>query len=375
MSVFESHLYFRTPVRLRRDFHHWCLSHCRVVFSPSKFLASKYETRSRILGQLQAFWNGVDCSKFSHVMNPQESRTCRFTFIGYLGEHKGVIPLIQAFGRLREEDVTLTIVGVGYLESKLKEMVVAEGVSSKVTFLGRIPNQEITSVFEKTDVFVLPSTCLENQPVSIAEAMASGCPIIASNCGGIPEMVEDGVSGLLCAPGNIVELGDAMIRLAENPSLRRTMGENARSKISDVSYDRQMSRMLVKYKTLLSDGPLDNQLSVVLCHGEKWSAEAIKALEIIDEKNLAPNAIFLPTAWLSDSPSVVVVHWAVSAEGIASALRSSVFDRAVALCPGYSDGMPSIIEKIGMGRCYANAEDGARMLTEMLSATECVEKI
>lgn len=367
MSVFESPLYFRTPVRLRRDFHHWCLSHCSVVFSPSQFLASKYEMRSKIRGELRVFWNGVDCSKFAHLSNSHANPTCRFTFIGYLGDHKGVIPLLQAFSELRDFDVTLAIVGVGYLEAKLKEMVVEEGIGHKVQFMGRVPNQEIPTVFEQTDVFVLPSTCLENQPVSIAEAMASGCPIIASNCGGIPEMVEDGVSGILCAPGNTNELCDAMIRLAANPRLRRDMGGKARAKITDVSYDRQMTRMLSQYEKLIAGTTHFRGISVVLCHGEEWSDIAVKALEEIDEKNLAPETVFLPVTWLNKLPEFPLIHWAVSAEGIGSALRRSVIDTAVAICPGYLDGKPTFIEKTGMGLCYADVDKCIRLITTVLA--------
>jgi glycosyltransferase involved in cell wall biosynthesis len=101
---------------------------------------------------------------------------------------------------------------------------------SRVVLLGPRYGGEKTWLLENASVFVQPSA-LEGLPIALMEAMASGLPVVASAISGIPELVEDGVSGLLVPSGDAVELADTLEKLAKNPDLGCRLGQAARDKV------------------------------------------------------------------------------------------------------------------------------------------------
>ncbi|MDH5174737.1 MAG: glycosyltransferase, partial [Elusimicrobiota bacterium] len=99
---------------------------------------------------------------------------------------------------------------------------------SRITFYGPFDNREISSVFSKLDVLVYPSIWYENQPIAILEALLAKIPVITSNLGGMAELVQDGVTGLLFEPGNPEDLYQKMVNMIDNPQLLRKLSENPR---------------------------------------------------------------------------------------------------------------------------------------------------
>src|SRR5208337_832744 len=116
-------------------------------------------------------------------------------FIGYLGEHKGVHVLINALRRIDKRRMTLNIAGDGALMDTYRQQVRSLGLEDTVKFWGKVA--DIERIYAQTDVLILPSIWPENQPLTIIEAMSSGIPVIASDIGGIPELVDDGIDGYL----------------------------------------------------------------------------------------------------------------------------------------------------------------------------------
>lgn len=106
----------------------------------------------------------------------------------------------------------------------------------------------MTSVYENTDVLVLPSIWPENQPVSITEAMCSGIPVIASRIGGMPELVKHGVTGLTFEPGNSSDLAHCMEEMARSPELRTLLGVNAQEAMRFNAFEMQVSRLVHIYR-------------------------------------------------------------------------------------------------------------------------------
>src|SRR5262249_581198 len=110
----------------------------------------------------------------------------------------------------------------GYLES-LRQRTAELGLSDRVVFLGT--RDDIPEVLAALDVLVHCPTAPEPFGRVLAEAMAVGCPVVAACCGGIPEVVDDGVTGLLVPPGDVMGFVSAIIPFLKQPALRKRFGQ------------------------------------------------------------------------------------------------------------------------------------------------------
>ncbi len=145
--------------------------------------------------------------------------------LGRLSEEKNQAALIEAAALCQDLPIRMLIGGEGGLRESLVEQARALGIMDRVELPGFMGRE---AFLERCDIFVLCSR-IENRPYSIMEAMAAGKPVVATAVGGIPELVEDGVTGLL-VDSTPVSLAAALRRLAEDPAIRRRMGEAARAK-------------------------------------------------------------------------------------------------------------------------------------------------
>lgn len=177
---------------------------------------------------------GVEPARYRAV-EPSAERPAgaplRLLFVGRLAEVKGLRVLFAALAHLPEDlAAELTLVGDGPDRAALEAAAVALGLDDRVRFLGARSQGEVAGHLRAADLFVLPSFA-EGVPVVLMEAMASRVPVIATRVGGVAELVEDGVSGLLVAPSDVEALAAAVARLAADPALRRAMGEVGRAKV------------------------------------------------------------------------------------------------------------------------------------------------
>lgn len=146
--------------------------------------------------------------------------------IGWTGRMTGVKRtdiVLRGFALLRERGVraTLCMVGDGPDRPKIEELAAELGIARDCLFTGY--QEEVGRFFAAFDAFVLPSAN-EGTPVTAIEALASGCPVVATRVGGVPDVVRDGEDGILIDPGSPEQLADALARLAGDPSLRERMG-------------------------------------------------------------------------------------------------------------------------------------------------------
>lgn len=114
------------------------------------------------------------------------------------------------------------------LEGRLEQM----NAVSNVRFLGSVNEAALAGSYRAADICVVPSMLYESFSYTCAQAMAAGKPVVASRIGGIPETVEDGVTGILVAPGDAAELSQAIVRLAKDPDLRKRMGCAGRDRVA-----------------------------------------------------------------------------------------------------------------------------------------------
>jgi glycosyltransferase involved in cell wall biosynthesis len=179
-------------------------------------------------------------------------------FVGRLVERKGVAHLIEAVARLRRPGARLEIIGDGPERPGLEALAQRLGVADRVVFRGKIPADALQASYARAAVCVLPSVQdargdTEGLGVVLLEAMNHATPVVASRIGGITDIVEDGVSGLLVAPGDVAALAQALDRLRGDPALARRLGEAGRRRLHEqFSWDAIVNRWLDLYTGLVT---------------------------------------------------------------------------------------------------------------------------
>ena len=159
-----------------------------------------------------------------------DSKEVRVLCVARLIERKGVEYLLRAMARDISDRLVLDVVGEGPLMGELRRLADQLGLGTKVEFLGFVYGEALTDKFRDADIFTLPSLS-ESCSMALLEAMASGLPVVASNVGGIPELVADGENGFLVPPAEPEALRAAIDRLAASPGLRSKFSLANRRKI------------------------------------------------------------------------------------------------------------------------------------------------
>lgn len=161
-----------------------------------------------------------------------DQRAAVIGIVSKLWEGKGHVLLLEAFKELKKEmkDAFLVIVGEGDLYDKLVRIANRNGLSDSVLFTGfQLDVSEIIATF---DVAVLPSF-FEGMGRVLLESMAMGKPVVASRVGGIPDLVEHGVNGLLVTPGDTQELADALQKILNDKKLAQRLGKVGQKRVKE----------------------------------------------------------------------------------------------------------------------------------------------
>jgi glycosyltransferase involved in cell wall biosynthesis len=142
---------------------------------------------------------------------------------------KGIATALRAFCAFQKlfPAARLTIAGEGSMEAELRGLAASLGIAGAVSFTGFLAQKPLQQVFSSAHIFLHPSETVagdvEGIPNSLLEAMASGLPAVATHHGGIPEVIADGETGLLCAERDPAAVGEALLRLARDPALYRSI--------------------------------------------------------------------------------------------------------------------------------------------------------
>lgn len=189
---------------------------------------------------------GLDPARFAPVERAGREHPREILNVGRVVPVKGQALLLRAVAELARAgvDARLTLVGEGPQLPELEALADRLGIARRVEFAGAVGQGEIAAYYAHADVFAMPSFA-EGLPVVLMEAMATGLPVVASRITGIPELVEEGVSGLLVAPGRLDELIAALARLLREPAERRVqMGSAGRARVeSEFAVDRTAAEL------------------------------------------------------------------------------------------------------------------------------------
>jgi L-malate glycosyltransferase len=171
--------------------------------------------------------------------------------LDYLKDHLTAIRALECVVRQRA-DVRLILVGEGPEEGAIRELVAACRLGDHVRFLGL--RGDVARLLAAADLFLL-SSISEGIPLTLIEAMAAGLPIVATRVGGVPEVVEDGRTGLLTPGGNPQALAESILRLADQPLLRGEMGRLGRARAESLFSEGRMHAAYHQlYQTMLRQG-------------------------------------------------------------------------------------------------------------------------
>lgn len=166
------------------------------------------------------------------------------SYIGRLSYEKGIGTLLGAAKKM--SDVKFQIIGDGPLRDYVCSEIDKHDLKN-VTFRGALYGKDLNKARNASLVLVIPSECFENSPLVVLEAMASGLPVVGSNRGGIPELVENGVNGFLFEPGNPDDLEVKLRSILEDDTLRQKMSDSARelflNKFTDEKHANDMLRL------------------------------------------------------------------------------------------------------------------------------------
>ncbi len=201
-----------------------------------RFLRKKYPDDA---ARIHRVYNGIDPADFR--LADFAAPTAAIISIGRLIEKKGFSDLIEACRLLRERGVNFhcEIIGEGPLELALREQIRSAALTSSVTLSGPLPQEEVRMRLSRSAIFALPCVTeagggMDNLPTVVMEAMAAALPVVSTAIGGVPEMVQDGITGILLPEHQPAAIAEALRRLLSDRELLNSLGKAGRARATSL---------------------------------------------------------------------------------------------------------------------------------------------
>ena len=264
--VWETRFTRAMAERLSRDF----CDQCDLVLAPSTKI-EKALAEWGVTTRVELLPTGVDRSRFATADTEGIAALRRrfgipetdhlLTFVGRIGLEKNLDLLVEAIARVKTPGARLMIVGNGPYRADLEAHIAALGVGDRVTFTGYLQGAEVAAAYAASDAFFFASLS-ETQGIVVAEAMASGLPVVAVQDLAVGDAVTDGVNGFL-TPELAIELAAAADRVLSDPELRASMGEASRVRAEALSIDLMAERLSDLYAELVVEQPSPRRKSPI----------------------------------------------------------------------------------------------------------------
>lgn len=216
------------------------VNNASLVFAPSIFHRKTLaDLGIELSDKIKIIPLGVNTKEFSYTTKKPSQNTLRIICVARLHPVKNHQCLLKAYAMMtkRVPNTELVLAGGGELESEIVELARQFGIYSSVIILGECSRQQIKMELAKADIFVLASIA-EGLSISAIEAASMSLPIVATDVGGMNELIYNNQTGLLVESNNAVELADALIKLSENPQLRESMGAEGR-RLVEIKYNKE----------------------------------------------------------------------------------------------------------------------------------------
>lgn len=264
--MFVLHRYYRPEERpwstkslgAREKF---CIRRADALSAPSHDMANTIARECRLPEQrIAVIPNALDTAIFDRAIADRRARDADelvFLHVGRMDRGKGIDVLAQAIPWVLKEVPRARFVFIGddcpdghgsTWRARLEMQSASLGLRDRIDCLGPLDQAETIAWYGRSDVALVPSLIYESFSYTCAQASAASLPVVASRIGGIPETVEDGVSGVIVEPGSVEQLTAAMIRLARDPALRQRMGIAGKEKAKQFASARVAERTLALYQ-------------------------------------------------------------------------------------------------------------------------------
>lgn len=225
----------KTKLHLLTPLLRWSIETPDAVIAISTHTAREINKLSSRKAEIVPYGVAVSAKKERKLISEQQ----QILFVGRLVERKGVDVLIRAFNEVaKSNDAELVIVGDGPERSHWEVLGRETGEGARISFRGRVPQEVLEDCYESADVFVLPAVTdakgdTEGLGVVLLEAMSYGKPVVASRVGGIVDIVEDGVTGLLVPERDPEALSRALTKLLQDREYARSLGEKGLARVAE----------------------------------------------------------------------------------------------------------------------------------------------
>ncbi|PIO04479.1 hypothetical protein COT48_00160, partial [Candidatus Woesearchaeota archaeon CG08_land_8_20_14_0_20_47_9] len=198
---------------------------------------------------VEVFYLGVELLKYSRMRNENN-----LLYVGSFKKQKGVIYLLEAIPLIASKipDIHLFVAGDGVERECLEAAVTRLKIGKYVTFLGWVPNKCLQEYYDKSNILVVPSIGPESFGLIGLEAMSVGRPVVASNVGGIPEWLDNGITGYLVEPGKPEQIAEKVIKLISDRESLKRMGLNARRKAETFDINRHVIELEKIYRRVVA---------------------------------------------------------------------------------------------------------------------------
>jgi len=234
------------------------LRQATILTATTHFLADATREYSPPGKEITVIPFGVDLDVFDPAKYPArapDAQPQRIGFLKHLRTKYGPDTLIEAARVIRDRDFNIRVLlaGVGEDEDELRKLARDRGVHRIVDFVGRIPHEEVPAFMASLDVFCMPSRWeSETFGVAAVEAEAMKVPVVATTVGGVPEAVQDGVTGILVPPDDPLAVSDSICTLLKNPEKRKSMGKAGRKFVGEnFDWKENAGRMRDIYERLI----------------------------------------------------------------------------------------------------------------------------
>lgn len=263
------------------------------LFSPDVYLAKRvaqttvlnHEIRDAFVrggvspGRVEVVPNGVDLDRFGEVTEADLTRVREayglgdrpfVLYVGTVMPRKGVTELVRALGSVAErEDVPTPraiLAGENTLDeeytARVEELIAELGLERNVELMGFVDAADLPALYALADAFVV-SSLEEGFGMTAVEAMAAGTPVVGTQVGGIPTIIEDGKQGRLVEPGDAAALADALAEVLGDPEIRERMAEQARQRARDFSWEAVGEQVEVVYHEVGASTPPERTFDAV----------------------------------------------------------------------------------------------------------------